>query len=168
VTWTGNRGVGTTNRRSYSRDTETTSGAMPLIVGSSDPAFRGDAARWNPEELLLVSLSQCHLLWYLDLAARAGVVVVAHVDDPVGAMAEEADGSGRFTAVTLRPAVTITDPAKRDTSAALHSEAHAMCFIARSGRSPSRRDGTDEPASVRAAGLEGCRVSGGLGAAAQA
>jgi organic hydroperoxide reductase OsmC/OhrA len=99
-------------------------------------AFRGDAARWNPEELLLMSLSQCHLLWYLDLAARAGVVVVAYVDDPVGAMAEDPDGSGRFTAVTLRPAVTITDPAKRDIAAALHTEAHAMCFIARSVNFP--------------------------------
>jgi organic hydroperoxide reductase OsmC/OhrA len=136
VTWTGNRGVGTTNRRAYSRDTETTSGAKPLLGGSSDPAFRGDAARWNPEELLLVSLSQCHLLWYLDLAARAGVVVVAYVDDPVGAMAEGADGSGRFTAVTLRPTVTITDPAKRDIAAALHTEAHTMCFIARSVNFP--------------------------------
>jgi len=136
VAWTGNRGVGTTNRRAYSRDTETSSGAKPLLAGSSDPAFRGDPARWNPEDLLLVSLSQCHLLWYLDLAARAGVVVVAYVDDPVATMTEQADGAGRFTAVTLRPTVTITDPATRGTAAALHNDAHAMCFIARSVNFP--------------------------------
>ena len=100
VAWTGNRGVGTTNRRAYSRDTETSFGARPLLAGSSDPAFRGDAARWNPEDLLLTSLSQCHLLWYLDLAARAGVVVVAYVDDPVATMTgrhcSADDLSGRF------------------------------------------------------------------------
>jgi organic hydroperoxide reductase OsmC/OhrA len=136
VTWTGSRGVGTTNRRAYSRDTETTSGTKPLLAGSSDPAFRGDAARWNPEDLLLVSLSQCHLLWYLDLASRAGVVVVAYVDDPVATMTEQADGAGRFTAVTLRPTVTITDAAAGDTAVALHADAHAMCFIARSVNFP--------------------------------
>ena len=136
VSWTGNRGVGTANRRAYRRDTETTSGAKPSLLGSADPAFRGDSARWNPEELLVVSLSQCHMLWYLDLAARAGVVVVAYVDDPVGTMAEQADGAGQFTAVTLHPTVTITDPAARDTAAALHADANALCFIARSVNFP--------------------------------
>ena len=136
VAWTGNRGVGTTNRRTYSRDTETSSGAKPLLAGSSDPGFRGDATRWNPEDLLLVSLSQCHLLWYLDLAARAGVVVVAYVDNPVATMTEQADGAGRFTAVTLRPTVTITDPAARDTAFALHAGANSMCFIAGSVNFP--------------------------------
>ena len=136
VTWTGNTGDGTTNRRGYRRDTVTTAGAKSDLLGSSDPAFLGDPARWNPEELLLASLSQCHLLWYLDIAARAGVVVTDYVDDPVAEMAEQADGAGQFTRATLRPTVTITDEAARAAALSAHSDAHAMCFIARSVNFP--------------------------------
>lgn len=81
----------------------------PVILGSADPAFRGDPQRWNPEELLVVSLSQCHMLWYLALCAKAGIVVTAYRDRPDGTMSENAEGSGVFTDVTLRPHVTITD-----------------------------------------------------------
>ena len=48
-----------------------------MIAGSADPAFRGDRTRYNPEDLLVASLAACHMLWYLHLAADAGVVVVA-------------------------------------------------------------------------------------------
>jgi organic hydroperoxide reductase OsmC/OhrA len=142
VTWTGNLGPGTTSPRAYRRDTETTAGSKPLLAGSSDPSFRGDPGRWNPEELLLASLSQCHLLWYLDLAARAGVVVVGYVDEPTGTMAEQADGAGQFTAVTLRPVVTVSDVAMRDKALALHADANAMCFIARSVNFPVHHEAT--------------------------
>jgi organic hydroperoxide reductase OsmC/OhrA len=136
VTWTGNTGDGTLTRRGYRRDTVTAAGEKPALLGSSDPAYLGDAARWNPEELLLVSLSQCHLLWYLDIAARAGVVVTDYVDDPVATMVEESNGAGQFTRATLRPTVTITDENSRAAAMSAHSEAHAMCFIARSVNFP--------------------------------
>jgi organic hydroperoxide reductase OsmC/OhrA len=135
VAWTGNTGTGTTGYADYRRDTVTTSGDKSL-PGSSDPSFRGDPDRWNPEELLLVSLSQCHLLWYLDLAARAGVAVTDYVDDPTATMVVNADGSGQFERVVLRPSVTITDPDDRDAALRLHSKAHQMCFIARSVNFP--------------------------------
>jgi organic hydroperoxide reductase OsmC/OhrA len=135
VAWTGNTGAGTTGYADYRRDTETTAGDKSLL-GSSDPHFRGDPDRWNPEELLLTSLSQCHLLWYLDLAARAGVVVTDYVDEPTATMVVDADGSGRFERVVLRPSVTITDPDGRSRALELHSRAHKMCFIARSVNFP--------------------------------
>jgi organic hydroperoxide reductase OsmC/OhrA len=136
VAWTGNTGGGTTGYADYLRDTLTTAGAKPPIAGSSDPAFRGDPSRWNPEELLLASLSQCHLLWYLDLAARAGVVVVDYVDDPDATMVVNADGSGQFDRVVLRPVVTLADAAQHDRAIRLHTRAHTMCFIARSVNFP--------------------------------
>jgi organic hydroperoxide reductase OsmC/OhrA len=136
VEWTGNTGTGTAGYAAYRRDTTTTAGAKEPLPGSSDPAFRGDPQRWNPEELLLASLSQCHLLWYLDLATRAGVVVTDYVDSPTATMAVNADGSGQFERVVLRPAVTIADPAKNDVAARLHAKAHEMCFIARSVNFP--------------------------------
>src|SRR5262245_33832919 len=107
VAWTGNTGSGTTGYTAYQRDTVATAGAKVELPGSSDPAFRGDPDRWNPEELLLASLSQCHLLWYLHLAAEAGVVVTDYVDDPTATMAMNSDGSGQFDRAVLRPSVTV-------------------------------------------------------------
>ena len=105
--WTGNLGQGTSSYRAYSRDHEVRAAAKPFIVGSSDAAFRGDASRWSPEDLLVASLAQCHMLWYLHLAATAGIVVNAYSDTPIGTLSEEDDGAGRFREVLLRPKVTV-------------------------------------------------------------
>jgi len=136
VTWKGNEGTGTGSYRGYSRNHEVTAGAKPAIAGSSDPAFRGDPARWNPEDLLVASLSACHKLWYLGLCAQAGVTVLSYEDDALGQMVEEADGAGQFTSVTLRPKIVIDAQSDPDVAAALHHKAHAMCFIARSVNFP--------------------------------
>lgn len=132
VTWTGNRGTGTSGYRDYDRQHEISAGAKPAIPGSADPAFRGDAARWNPEELLVASLAACHKLWYLHLCADAGIPVLAYVDEAHGEMEEGADGGGRFVAATLRPRVTIARGADVARARALHEQAHALCFIANS------------------------------------
>src|SRR3954465_62985 len=132
VEWTGNQGTGTSGYRAYGRDHSITAGTKPVILGSSDPAFRGDAARWNPEELLVASLSTCHQLWYLHLCADAGVVVTAYVDRAEGTMIEEPSGAGQFSRVVLRPTVTLAPGADVARARALHHDAHAMCYIARS------------------------------------
>lgn len=132
VRWTGNPGPGTTGHRAYSRDHEVTAPGPSTILGSSDPQFRGDPARWNPEQLFLAAVSQCHMLWYLSLAAAEGVVVTAYTDDATGVMLEEPSGAGQFTSMTLQPRVSITDPSHRSAAEELHERANAMCFIARS------------------------------------
>ena len=142
LSWTGNSGSGTSGRRSYRRDTEVTVGGKLPILGTSDPAFSGDPSRWNPEEMLLASIAQCHLLWYLDLAAQAGIVVVDYTDEPAGLMVEHPNGSGEFTGVTLRPTVTITDERDRDEAIRLHARAHELCFIARSVNFPIHHNPT--------------------------
>src|SRR5471032_1144958 len=109
VAWTGNRGSGTSGYRDYGRDHIITAGSKAAIAGSSDPAFLGDASRWNPEDLLVSSVSACHMLWYLHLCSAAGVVVTEYVDNPEGVMAEDADGGGRFTRIILHPEVTLDD-----------------------------------------------------------
>jgi organic hydroperoxide reductase OsmC/OhrA len=138
VEWTGNTGAGTAGYRTYERRHEIRApGApKPAIPGSSDPAFRGDPTRWNPEELLLASLSACHQLWYLHLCADAGVVVTAYVDRAEGTMVEEGNGAGQFTRVVLRPAVTLAPGADVARARALHHDAHAMCYVARSVNFP--------------------------------
>jgi organic hydroperoxide reductase OsmC/OhrA len=136
VTWTGNRGAGTTGADTYNRDHVIAAAGKPDLPGSADPSFRGDPTRWNPEELLVASLSQCHMLWYLGLAAAAGVVVVDYRDEPTGTMTEHPDGAGEFTEVVLRPTVTVAEAAMAERAAALHARAHAKCFVARSVNFP--------------------------------
>jgi len=131
VRWTGDRGEGTASYRGYSRDHVIESEGKPAIAGSSDPHFRGDAARWNPEELLVASLSACHQLWYLHLCADAGIAVQRYVDDAVGTMVD-GPGPGRFTRIVLHPRVTIGAGDDRALAARLHHDAHAQCYIANS------------------------------------
>jgi organic hydroperoxide reductase OsmC/OhrA len=162
VSWTGNRGEGTSGYRAYDRSHEVAAGPAdrahaspgrghpPPIAGSSDPAFRGNPDRWNPEQLLTASLAQCHMLWYLHLCAVAGVVVTAYRDDAVATMTEDADGGGRFTEAVLRPHVTVSSPDMIEKANGLHRDAHDKCFIARSVNFPVRH----EPVVAAAAGSQ--------------
>jgi organic hydroperoxide reductase OsmC/OhrA len=149
LTWTGDRGVGTTSYRSYGRDAVVSApGKQHDLQGSADRTFHGDADRWNPEELLLAALSECHLLSYLHVAAAAGVVVVAYSDAAVGSMSQTADGGGRFTSATLRPHVTVADQSMVEAAGRLHAEAARKCFIAASVAFPVEHEPTT---AVRAA-----------------
>jgi organic hydroperoxide reductase OsmC/OhrA len=137
VVWTGNRGTGTDGYRNYSRNHVIRVPGKPELAGSSDPTFRGDATRHNPEDMLVAALSTCHMLSYLHMATVAGVVVTDYRDAAEGTMVTEGDG-GHFTEVVLRPVVTITaasDPAKAE---AAHESAHHACFIANSVNFPVR------------------------------
>ena len=136
VRWTGNTGAGTSGFRNYKRDHEISAPGKPPIPASSDPAFRGDKARYNPEELLVASLSACHMLWYLHLCADAGIVVTEYHDDASGAMAETKDGGGHFTQVTLRPVVKVAGQVDPELARGLHEQAHHLCFIANSVNFP--------------------------------
>jgi organic hydroperoxide reductase OsmC/OhrA len=136
VTWTGNLGKGTSDYRSYERNHVINTDGKPEIPGSSDPSFRGDKTRYNPEELLVASLSSCHMLWYLHLCSVAGVVVVDYTDEARGTMIETADGGGYFKEVTLHPVVTVTDESMVEKANALHHDANKMCFVANSMNFP--------------------------------
>jgi len=137
VAWTGNQGSGTSGYRAYRRDHVISVAGKPPIPGSSDPAFLGDATRWNPEELLVASASACHKLWYLHLCADAGVVVTAYEDQAEGAMDDSAP-KGHFTEIVLRPRVTLAAGADRALAERLHHTAHEKCYIANSVKFPIR------------------------------
>jgi organic hydroperoxide reductase OsmC/OhrA len=130
--WTGHRGQGTVDYRSYDRTHDTTAPGRPAIASSSDPAFRGDADRWNPELLLVAALSQCHMLSYLHKCAINGVVVTAYEDTAEGAMVETEDGGGHFEDVVLNPLVTVAEAGMVERAQELHHDAAAACFIAAS------------------------------------
>lgn len=140
VTWTGAGAGGTVNYRDYGRDHQIEAEGLPPLPGSADPTFRGDPQRWNPEQLLLSALAQCHMLSYLSLCARGRVVVTAYTDEAVGTMVESGDGGGAFTEVVLRPRVTVAAPEMAERAAALHERAHRLCFIASSVNFPVRHE----------------------------
>jgi len=132
IKWTGNNGNGTSNYKSYERDYSICINNKAIILGSSDQAFRGDNTKHNPEELLLASLSSCHMLWYLHLCSEAGIVVVSYTDNAKSEMKVETNGSGRFLAVFLIPEVTVTESSMVENAEKLHKKANEMCFIANS------------------------------------
>ncbi|WP_233841412.1 OsmC family protein [Dyella sp. 2HG41-7] len=137
VVWTGNHGTGTKTYQGYGREHEVRVAGKPVIAGSSDAAFRGDGAKHNPEDFLVAALSSCHMLWYLHLAAAAGVVVTAYVDEAVGNLLDEGQ-VGRFTEVVLRPRVTVSADSDADVAKRVHDDAHHACFIANSVNFPVR------------------------------
>src|SRR3712207_3216421 len=132
VTWTGNTGDGTSTYRGYRRTHTVTAEGPPELPGSSDHTFHGDRERWNPEQLLVASLAQCHMLSYLHVCVEAAVVVTRYVDRASGTMRTDATGSGRFTEVVLRPEVTVADQTMLESATQAHSRAHELCFIANS------------------------------------
>ncbi len=142
VRWTGDLGEGTATYRGYSRDHEVSSGDKQVLLASSDAAFRGDSARWNPEELLVVSLSQCHMLTYLHLCSVAGVVVTGYEDRAEGRMLTDGGGGGCFAEVVLNPVVTVTESSMAAAAQKLHHAAHDKCYIASSVNFPVRCEPT--------------------------
>lgn len=130
--WVGNTGSGTKDYTSYSRNHIIEVTGKDILKCSSDPLFRGDKQRHNPEELLVASISGCHMLWYLHLCAVNNIVVEEYVDHAVGMMVENKDGSGQFTEVTLYPKVLVQQESMIEKANALHHDANKMCFIARS------------------------------------
>ena len=137
VEWTGNHGTGTQTYQGYGREHEIRVAGKPVLAGSSDPAFRGDATKYNPEDMLVAALSTCHMLSYLHVAATAGIVVTAYTDTAEGTMETNAHG-GHFVEVVLRPQVTISAASDAAKAEAAHEAAHHGCFIANSVNFPVR------------------------------
>lgn len=148
TTWTGNTGKGTSNYRSFERSHLISVANKPDLFGSSDPAFRGDPNKHNPEDLLVASLSSCHMLWYLHLCAEAGVVVIDYIDHATGIMIETANGGGRFKEVTLNPVVTVESTAMIEKANSLHAKANELCFIANSVNFPVKHNATSMASDV--------------------
>ena len=136
IEWTGNLGTGTSGYREYKRSHLISAQGKVPIQASSDPAFRGDASAYNPEELLVASISSCHMLWFLHLCADAGIVVNNYTDKPIGLMEEGVGIPGRFTTVTLRPKVGLVNKEDAGQLQRIHEEAHKLCFIANSVNFP--------------------------------
>ena len=139
LTWTGAAAGSTRDYRTYAREFRIDFDGKPPMTGSADPAFKGDPALHNPEDLLLVALASCHMLSYLALAALEGLEVVAYEDAASGTMQQEGRG-GRFTEVVLRPKVTLAPGSDLARGEALHEAAHETCFIANSVNFPVRHD----------------------------
>jgi organic hydroperoxide reductase OsmC/OhrA len=132
LTWEGNLGQGTPSYQGYSRQWRVRTEGKPDLVGTADPAFRGERDKYNPEDLLVASLSSCHMLTYLALCARNGISVPSYTDEATGLMKTTTEGGGKFASVTLHPVVEIAEGGKKALAEELHEKAHELCFIASS------------------------------------
>ena len=130
--WTGNLGAGTSGYKVYSRNYLFSSSGKTPVEGSADKLYRGDEDKYNPEELFLVSICSCHMLWYLHLCADEGVNVLEYKDRPHASLKLQSDGGGRFETVVLKPIIKIEDAEKKELARSLHAQAHHKCFIANS------------------------------------
>ena len=144
VKWTGNNGKGTSSYREFERSHSILVENKVEILGSSDPAFRGDKTKHNPEDLLIASVSSCHMLWYLHLCALSGVIVTDYIDNATGIMIETSNGGGKFTEITLHPTVTITNSSMIEKANELHKKANQLCFVANSLNFPVHHKPTCE------------------------
>jgi organic hydroperoxide reductase OsmC/OhrA len=142
ITWTGNRGTGTSAYTAYGREHRIEGPNKAPLDASADTPFQGDATKYNPEDMLVASLSACHMLWFLHLCADRGIIVTAYEDHPMGVLQQESHGSGQFKEVTLNPVVTITNPAQIPILEELHQLARQKCFIANSVNFPVHCLGT--------------------------
>jgi organic hydroperoxide reductase OsmC/OhrA len=142
--WTGNTGKGTDSYRGYERSHTIVVEGKPSIQCSSDPAFRGDQSKYNPEEMFVAALSSCHMLWFLHFCASAGVIVLDYTDSAEGIMTETAEGNGRFKEVTLHPRVSVQEGWMEEKVEVLHEKAHHFCFIANSCNFPVRHEAVCE------------------------
>lgn len=147
TTWTGDRGTGTSGYRDYDRAVTVDIDGKPSLLASSDKPFRGDPSRWNPEDLLVASLSECHLLSYLHACVQAGVIVRGYSDEASALMVEDGRGGGAFREVVLRPHVIVADESMVDAATAAHAQANEWCFIANSVNFPVRHEPTIEVAA---------------------
>lgn len=138
IEWTGNLGTGTSDYRSYSRDHNLIFKDKQIIPGSSDPAFRGDPSKYNPEELFLSSIASCHMLWYLHFCADHGIIVSKYMDTPKGIMPVDKTGLGKFSEASLYPEVWISNSDQIELAIELHYMAHQFCFISNSCNFPIR------------------------------
>ncbi len=132
IKWTGNKGEGTTRYDAYDRNYIISGENKVEILGSADAPFRGDITKYNPEDLLLASLSSCHMLWYFHLCADAGIIVTDYIDNPTGILVQNETGSGSFSEVTLNPTVIVSESSMIDKANQLHEKANQFCFIANS------------------------------------
>ncbi|MEO6948662.1 MAG: OsmC family protein [Ginsengibacter sp.] len=149
IQWTGNNGTGTADYHNYERSHTIKMDSKPDILGSSDPELRGDKTKHNPEELLVASLSACHMMWYLRLCAEAGINVISYEDNATGIMTQISNGGGRFSEVTLNPIVTVTEQGMIDQANELHKKANELCFIANSVNFPIKHRATAKFDSVK-------------------
>lgn len=154
VKWTGNKGEGTSSYTSYERSHVISAEGKENILGSSEPGFRGNSGMYSPEDLLVASLSACHMLWYLHLCAEAGVVVLNYYDNATGTMQEASKEGGHFTEVTLFPTVTVAEQSMVNKANELHKRANELCFIANSCKFPVYHKPTCQTSSPKLVSIQ--------------
>ena len=117
--------------KEYSRFYLVRSEGKADFMATAAPEYFGSKYHYNPEDMLVVALSACHMLTYLAFAANSKIEVLSYEDDASGTLAEEGKVV-KFKEVILRPKIKITAASDKNKAAELHDKAHHGCFIANS------------------------------------
>lgn len=130
--WTGNKGDGTKNVKTYNRSHTVSIEGKPELFLTTDNPHVGDKTKLNPEDLLVTAISSCHLLSYLYVCSLEGVVITSYTDNATGIMIEQASGGGSFKDITLNPICYLANESMVKKAIELHHKAHEICYIANS------------------------------------
>lgn len=130
--WTGKTAEGTKNVKKYNRTHTITNQGKPELILTTDNPHVGDKTKLNPEDLLVSSISSCHMLSYLYVCALEGIVITSYIDNANGIMTENVTGGGSFKEVTLNPVFSVADENMVEKAIELHHKAHEICYIANS------------------------------------
>jgi len=131
ASWTGNKGDGNKNIRTYDRSHTVSIQGKPELHLTTDNAAVGDKSKLNPEDLLVTALSSCHMLSYLYVCSLEGIVIHDYTDNATGIMVEK-EGGGSFKEVTLNPTFSVENESMVQRAIELHHKAHEVCYIANS------------------------------------
>ena len=131
LTWTGQQLPEPVATRTYTTLYEIGPEGKPVVPGAAPPAYGGDGARYNPEDFMLASLTSCHMLTFLAVAAKSRVIVLGYRDTADAALGMK-DGKLRMVDALLRPHVVVGTAEEAGRLGALHEKAHANCFMANS------------------------------------
>lgn len=130
--WTGNKGDGTKNIRTYDRSHTVSIQGKPELFLTTDNPTVGDKSKLNPEDLLVSSISSCHMLSYLYVCSLEEIVITSYIDNATGVMIEKASGGGSFKQINLNPIFYVADESMVEKAIELHQKAHEICYIANS------------------------------------
>ncbi|MGV0996986.1 OsmC family protein [Empedobacter falsenii] len=122
--------------RIYTKSHHISIEGKPDLEVSAAKAFKGDPNLYNPEDLLLSSLTSCHMMSYLYCCAQHKIEVISYQDHSEATLQVNPDGSGKIVKVDLFPDIIISDSSQIELALSLHKKANELCFIANSCNFP--------------------------------
>ncbi|MGV0957916.1 OsmC family protein [Empedobacter falsenii] len=136
LNWMKKDNISSSLSRIYTKSHHISIEGKPDLEVSAAKAFKGDPNLYNPEDLLLSSLTSCHMMSYLYCCMQYKIEVISYQDHSEATLQVNPDGSGKIVKVDLFPEIIISDSSQIELALSLHKKANELCFIANSCNFP--------------------------------